>query len=104
MNEVVEITVDSGAARSVWPRRKKGVKRRMITGRMPKLQSANKTEITVHGDAWLEFEMATGVKFLDTDVKNPSGAVSPMEDEGNSVCFSNKWGRFTQSLRTLRRA
>ncbi len=32
LNEVVEITVDSGAARSVWPRTQKGVKRQHIHG------------------------------------------------------------------------
>jgi ribosomal protein L14 len=95
VNEVVEITVDSGASRSVWPRRKKGVTRTKLVGKKPRLQAANGTNIEVDGEAMLEFQMGgkkRGMKFLDADVKKPLGAVSAMEDEGNTVVFSRKWG------------
>ena len=64
VNEVVEVTVDSGAGRSVWPRKKKGVTRRKCKGATPKLVAANATEIKVHGEATLEFEMG-GPKVWD---------------------------------------
>ena len=76
VSEVVEITVDSGASRSVWPRKKKGVTRTKMGGKKPKLQAANGTTIEVEGEAMLEFEMGgkkCGMKFLDADVKQPLG-------------------------------
>ena len=103
VNEVVEITVDSGAARSVWPKRKKGVKRRDIRGRKPKLAAANGTSIEVQGEALLEFDLKgrkCGMKFLDADVKKPLVAVSAMEDEGNTVVFSKKWGSYVENDET----
>ena len=90
---VVRVTVDSGAARSVWPRRKKGVLRRELD-KKPKLAAANGTKIEVHGEAVLEFEKngkQCGMRFLDGDVKNPLVAFSAMNDEGNTVVFSKKW-------------
>ena len=100
IGEVVEVTMDSGAARSVWPRRKKGVKRQKIQGKKPKLAAANGTCIEVDGEALLEFKMSgrrCGMKFLDADVKKPLGAVSAMVDEGNTVVFSRKWGCFVEN-------
>jgi len=100
IDEIVEVTVDSGAARSVWPRRKKGVKRQKIQGKKPKLAAANGTCIEVDGEALLEFKMSgrrCGMKFLDADVKKPLGAVSAMVDEGNTVVFSRKWGSFVEN-------
>ena len=51
--------------------------------------AANGTEIAVYGEAVLEFEGEGGgegsMLFLDADVKKPLGAVSAMEDEGNTV-------------------
>ena len=44
--EIVEITVDSGAAKSVWPSRKKGVERTMST-RTVKLAAANGSPVRV---------------------------------------------------------
>ena len=52
---VVRVTVDSGAAKSVWPRSKKGVLRRNMN-KKPKLAAANGTKIEVYGEALLEFE------------------------------------------------
>ena len=100
VNEVVELTVDSGASRSVWPRKKKGVMRTKICGRIPKVQAANRTNIEVEGEAMLEFEMGGkryGMKFLDADVKKPLGAVSAMKDERNTVVFNKKWGRHVEN-------
>ena len=58
VQEVVEITVDSGAAKSVWPSRKKGVER-----------------------------TKSDKEFLDADVKRPLASVSAIVDEGNVVVF-----------------
>ena len=105
IQEVVEVTIDSGAARSVWPRKKKtaGVVRRKLAGRTPKLKAANGTEIQVDGEAVLNFEFngrKCGMTFLDSDVKKPLGAVSAMEDAGNTVVFSKKWGRYIENDET----
>ena len=81
----------------------KGVKRTKMEGRKPKLQAANGTNIEVDGEAVLEFEMGgrkCGMKFLDADVKKPLGAVSAMEDEGNTVVFSRKWGSYVENDQT----
>ena len=91
VNGMVGITVDSGAARSVWPKKKRGVKRRDIRGQKPKLAAANGTNIEVQGEALLEFDLRgrkCGMKFLDADVRKPLVAVSAMEDEGKTVVFS----------------
>ena len=92
-DDLVEVTVDSGASRSVWPRRKGGVQRKKIAEK-PKLVAANGTEITVDGEAVLEFRKHGGkkcaLKFLDADVKKPLAAVSAMVDAGNTVVFSKK--------------
>ena len=38
-----------------------------------------------------------GMRFLDSDVKTPLGAVSAMNDEGNTVVFSRKWGNYVEN-------
>ena len=40
------------------------------------------------------------MKFLDADLKKPLAAVSAMEDEGNTVVFSRKWGRYVENDET----
>ena len=95
---VVRATVDSGAARSVWPRRK-GVLRTKLD-KKPKLAAANGTKIEVYVEAVLEFEengKHCGMRFLDSDVKKPLAAVSAMNDEGNTVVFSKKWGSYIEN-------
>ena len=52
INGIVRVTIDSGAARSVWPMRKGGVTRRKIQ-KAPKLAAANGTMIEVRGEATL---------------------------------------------------
>ena len=42
------------------------------------------------------------MKFLDTEVKKPLGAVSAMEDAGNTVVFSKKWGVTLRMMRQVR--
>ena len=93
-NGVVRVTVDSGAAKNVWPRSKKGVLRRKME-RKPKLAAANGTKIEVYGEAVLEFEEGgrhCGMRFLDSDVRKPLAAVSAMNDEGNTVGFQQEVG------------
>ena len=87
VQEVVEITVDSGAVKSVWPSRKKGVERTK-SKKAVKLAAASGSPIRVEGDARLEFirdGMKCSMKFLDADVKRPLASVSAIVDEGNVV-------------------
>ena len=89
VQKVVEITVDSGAAKSVWPSRKKGVERTK-SKKAVKLAAANGSPIRVEGDARLEFirdGMKCSMKFLDADDKRPLASVSAIVDEGNVVVF-----------------
>ena len=89
VQEIVEISVDSGAAESVWPSRKKGVERTK-SARGVKLAAANGSPIRVGGDAKLEFirdGTKCSMKFLDVDVKTPLASVSAIVDEGNVVVF-----------------
>ena len=37
---------------------------------------------------------------LDSDVKKPLAAVSAMNDEGNTVVFSKKWGCYVENDKT----
>ena len=54
VNEVVEVTIDSGAAKSVWPISKNGVTRRKAKENI-KLMAANGSPIKVEGEAILNF-------------------------------------------------
>ena len=89
VQEVVEATVDSGAAKSVWPSRKKGVERTK-SKKAVKLAATNGSPIRVEGDARLEFirdGMKCSMKFLDADIKRPLASVSAIVDEVNAVVF-----------------
>ena len=69
----------------------------------PHSRFPNGTNIEVEGEAMLEFEMGgkrCGMEFLDADVKKPLGAVSAMEDEGNTVVFIKKWGSHVEKDHT----
>ena len=91
VNEVVEITIDSGAAKSVWPAKKKGVRRSKLS-KPVRLAAANGSAIRVDGEAVLEFERGgrrCAMKFLDADVRRPLASVAAMVDEGNIVVFSH---------------
>ena len=96
---MVRVTVDSGAAKSVWPRSKRGVLRRKM-GKKPKLAAANRTQIEVYGEAVLEFEKGgrqCGMRFLVSDVKKPLASVSSMNDEGNTIVINRKWGNYIEN-------
>ena len=89
VQEIVEITVDSGAAKSVWPSRKKVVERTKST-RTVKLAAENGSPIRVEGDARLEFVRdgkKCSMRFLDADVKRLLASVSAVVDDGNVVVF-----------------
>ena len=89
MDDIVEVTIDSGASRSVWPMAKRGVRRSPLKKKV-KLAAANGTEIAVKGEAELEFEQGgkrCRMGFLDADVKRPLASVSAIVDQGNTVVF-----------------
>ena len=88
---MVEVVLDSGANRSVWPRKRGGVTRKKLEGKVPNLCAANGTKIEVEGEALLKFKKGKklmGMKFLDADVQKPLGAASAMVDAGNTVILS----------------
>ena len=85
----MEVTVDSGAAKNVWPSRKQGVENEVekdVT-----LAAASGSPIRAEGNARLEFirdGMACSMKFLDADVKGQLASVRSMggrqrRDRGN---------------------
>ena len=81
--EVVEITVDSGAAKSVWPIRKKRVTRTKAPETV-RLVAASGSPRRVEGGARLEFVQdgkKCNMEFLDADVKRPLASVSAIVDE-----------------------
>ena len=88
VQEVVEVTVDSGAAKSVWPSRKKGVERTK-SKKAVELAAANGSPIRVEGDARLEFirDGMKSMKFVGADVKRPLASVGAIVDKGNGVVF-----------------
>jgi len=104
VGEVVEVTVDSGAAKSVWPVRKSGVERRKMKKQV-KLAAANGSPIRVDGEAILHFRQEghdCSMKFLDADVRRPLAAVGAIVDEGNMVVFRAS-GAFIQNEATGKR-
>ena len=104
IQEVVEVTVDSGAARSVWPITKKGVVRSKAR-KSVKLAAANGSAIKVEGEAKLGFVREgkqCSMKFLDADVKRPLAAVSAIVNEGNRVVFEAT-GSYIENVATGRR-
>ena len=69
----VEVTIDFGAAKSVWPRRERGVARRKLK-KAVNLLAASGTPIEVHGEVTLSFQKngkQCEMNFLDADVKKP---------------------------------
>ena len=104
LQEVVEITVDSGAAKSVWPSRKKGVERTKST-KTVELAAVNGSPIRVEGDARLEFirdGTKRSTKLLDEDVKGPLAHVSAIVDGGNVVVFGQHES-FIENISTVQR-
>ena len=90
--EIADTTVDSSAAKSVWPIQKKGVVR-TISKKEIIMAAACGSAIRVEGDAKLEF-LREGkrccMKCLDADVKKPLASVSSIVDDGNKFVFGQQ--------------
>ena len=75
MNEVVDVTIDSGAGRNVWPKGKKVPGKLMQLKKKVKLVAANGSPIDVHGETTIEFQINGGrrcaMNYLMTGVKKP---------------------------------
>ena len=91
--EVVEVTIDSGAGRNVWPKTKKTPGKLEALKKKVKLVAANGTPIEVYGEKVIDFEVNDGrscaMKYLVTGVKKPLAAVSAIVDGGNRVVFDS---------------
>ena len=88
-------TVDSGAAKSVCPTRKKGVERPK-SKKAVKLAAANGSHIRVERDARLEFirdGMKCSMSFLDADVKRPLASVSSIAEHAGVLLKRVEIGR-----------
>ena len=76
VNEVVDVTIDSGAGRNVWPKGKKVPGKFMPLKKKVKLVAANGSPIDVHGEKMIEFQVNGGrrcaMNYLVTGVKKPS--------------------------------
>ena len=89
VQEIVKIIVNSGAAKSVWPIRQKGVRETGVT-KTVRLAAASASPIHVEGDTRLEFVWEgkkCNMKFLDAEIKRPLVSVSVIVDEGHIVVF-----------------
>ena len=96
--------MDSGAAKSVWPSRKKGVKGTKLT-RTVNLAAATGSPTRVEGNARLEFVRdgkKCSLRFLDPDVERPLASVSTIVDEGIVVVFGQH-GSFIENTNTGQR-
>ena len=60
VNEVVDVTIDSGAGRNVWPKGKKVPGKLMPLKKKVKLVAANGSPIDVHGEKTIEFQINGG--------------------------------------------
>ena len=99
-----EITIDSGAGKSVWPESKK------VSGRMRTLKkkinliAANGTDIPIHGEKTVKFKSGDkrcAMNFLVTGVKKPLAAVSSIVEKGIVVVFGpGEDGSFIQNIET----
>ena len=74
----MQLAVDSGAAKSVWPSRKKGVER-------------TKSTRTVDGKK-------CSMRFLDADVKRPLASVSAFSVRGSGGGRDEQRGRDARTL------
>jgi len=105
VNEVIEVTVDSGAGKNVWPKSRKTAGEIEPLKKMIKLVAANGTRIGVHGEKTIQFVKdgrKCGMKYLITDVTKPLAAVSAMVDEGNRVVFDSE-GSYVECKKTGQR-
>ena len=94
VQEVAEITVDSGAAESVWPIRKKGVTTTKTTEKVRLAATIVKKKSDACGrSVRLEFvreRKMCNMKFLEADVKRPLASVFVIVAEGNVVVFGRQ--------------
>jgi hypothetical protein len=104
----VEITVDSGAGASVWPRKLRGGGKLRPKNKM-RFEAANGTNIENYGQKMVKFEPTEkegkvglcGLNFNVADVKKPLAAVSAIEEAGNKVVFgSGKRGNYIENIKT----
>ena len=98
LQEIVELTVDSGAATSVWPIRKKSVARTKAT-KTVRMAAVSGSPIHIEGDARLEFVRdgkRCNMKFVDAAVRRPLTSVSAMLTKATASCSDSK-------IRTSRR-
>ena len=105
VGEVVEVTVDSGAGRNVWPKGRRTAGKLEPLKKNIKLVAANGSRIEVLGEKVVRFEkdgVECGMRYLITDVKKPLAAVSSMVDEGNRVVFDAE-GSFIENKATGKR-
>ena len=91
VSEVVDVTIDSGAGRNVWPKGKKVPGKFMPLKKKVKLVAANGSPIDVHGEKMIEFQVNGGrrcaMNYLVTGVKKPLASVGAIVDGGNRVIF-----------------
>ena len=92
LQEIVEITVDSGDATSVWPIQKKRVTRTKAT-KTVRMAAVSGSPIRIEGDARLEFVRdgkMCNMTFVDTAARRPLTSVSAMSTKGNVVGFGQQ--------------
>ena len=103
MNEVVDVTIDSGAGRNVWPKGQKVPGKLMPLKKKVKLVAANGSPIDVHGEKTIELQINGGrrcaMNFLVTGVKKLLASVGFIVDGGNRVIFDAD-GSFVESEAT----
>ena len=102
-SEVVEVTVDSGAGKNVWPKSRRVAGKIEPLQRRVKLIAANGTDIEVLGEKSIGFETGGGrkceIRYLITNVKEPLASVSAIVESGNRVVFDPA-GSYIESKRT----
>ena len=103
MNELVEVTDDSGAGRSVWPKSWKTAGKLKPLKKKVRLVAANGSEIEVLGEKVIDFKGKDGRKcgmhYLVTNVKKPLASVSAIIDQGNKVVFDTE-GSYVENKQT----
>ena len=89
VNEVVDVTIDSGAGRNMWPKWWKV--QFMPLKKKVKLVAANGSPSDVHWEKTIEFQVngkrRCAMNYLVTGVKKPSASVGATVDGGNRVIF-----------------
>ena len=92
VNEVVDVTIDSGAGRNVWPKWKKVTGKFMMSlKKKVELVAAKGSPIDVRGEKTIEFQVNDGrrcaMNYLVTGVKKSLASVGAIVHGGNRVIF-----------------